>query len=197
MTEATKKSLLSLITSTERQGMRTLYHVGSRFTVEATTVEHDLSSARDLMNIWKKAGYISKALPSHIAIDTYYTDNDGNCWGYYNITVKPSDDGKRRVIDFDYLREATPENELELVAECIRLAVEDNALELPLLSKQNARVGGYYAFAGGFQIVQKIYRITEEEAEENELMYLDRVTTTAGDFALVGSDIYRREEARP
>ncbi len=128
MAEATKKSLLSLITSTEKQGTRTLYHVGSRFTVEAMTVEHDLSRARDLMNIWKKAGYISKALPSHIAIYTYYTDNDGNCWGYYNITVKRSEDGKRRVIDFDYLREATPENEFELVAECIRLAVRAKAI---------------------------------------------------------------------
>ena len=182
---------LDLITSTEKQGTRTLYHIGDRFTIEAMTVTHDLNNAHDLMNLWQKHGYITEKLTSHISIETYYTDEAG-CWGKYNITEKTSDDGKRRVINFDYLREATPENELELVAECIKLAVEDNALDLPILTKQNAKVGGIYAFAGGSLIVQRIYRLTEEEAQECDYMYLDRVTTTAGDFALTGSDIYKK-----
>lgn len=61
----------------------------------------------------------------------------------------------------------------------------------PILNKDNARVGQYYAWGGGYQIVCRIYRIGEEYARENELMYLDRVETTAGDFALPGSDIFR------
>ena len=61
--------------------------------------------------------------------------------------------------------------------------------QFPTLTKENAKVGQYYAFAGGYTIVQRIYRISEEYARENELCYLDRVTTTTGDFALPGSDI--------
>lgn len=119
---------LDLVTSIEKQGTRTLYHIGKNFIVEASRCECDLKSPRALMNIWKKRGYIAEALPSHIVIDTYYTDKEGNCWGLYNITEKNSEDGKRRVLNFDYLREATPENELELVAECIRLAAEAGAI---------------------------------------------------------------------
>lgn len=192
-TENTDNSTyLDLVTSIEKQGTRTLYHVGDRFTVETMTVTHDLKDRHDLMNLWKKGGFIQKALPTHIAIDTYYYDNEGNCWGKYNVTVKSSEDGKLRLLDMDYLREATPENELELVAECIRLAVEDNALDLPLLTKQNAKVGGIYSFGNDYIVVQRIYRLTEEEAQERDCMYLDRVTTTAGDFALTGSDIYKK-----
>ena len=192
MTARERERYLDLITSTEKQGTRTLYHVGDRFTVETMTVAHDLKDRHDLMNLWKKGGFIQKALATHIVIDTYYYDDEGNCWGKYNVTVKSSKDGKLRLLDMDYLREATPENELELVAECIKLAVEDNALDLPILTKQNAKVGGIYAFAGGSLIVQRIYRLTEEEAQECDYMYLDRVTTTAGDFALTGSDIYKK-----
>lgn len=65
----------------------------------------------------------------------------------------------------------------------------------PTLTKQNARIGGYYAFGNGYQIVKRIYRLTEQEAEDMGCMYLDRVTTDVGDFALSGSDIYRRKEA--
>lgn len=182
---------LDLVTSIEKQGTRTLYHVGNRFTVETMTVEHDLKDRHDLMNHWVKAGFIKKALATHIAVDTYYYDNEGNCWGKYNATVKAA--GNLRILDVDYIKEATPENELELVAECIRLAVEDNALDLPILTKQNAKVGGIYAFAGGSLIVQRIYRLTEQEAEDMGCMYLDRVTTTAGDFALGGSDIHYKK----
>lgn len=115
---------MALVTSTETRGSRTLYHIGDRFIVDTVKVDADLKSEKSLMNMWKRAGWIKKALPSYISVQTYYTDECGQCWGYYNITEKPSDDGRRRVINFDYLREATPENERELVAECIRLMVE-------------------------------------------------------------------------
>lgn len=115
---------MALVTSTETRGSRTLYHIGNRFTVETVKVDADLKSKNSLMNLWKKAGMIKKTLPSYICISTFYTDECGRCWGRYNVTEKRSDDGRRMVINFDYLREATPENERELVAECIRLMVE-------------------------------------------------------------------------
>ena len=127
MTEATRKKYLDRITSKDTSGTRTVYGVGDNFTIIASRCAHDLNSKRDLMNIWKKHGYISKVLPSYISIRTYYYNEKG-CWGLYNVTEKLSADGKRQEINFNYLKEATPENILELVAECIRLAVKAKAI---------------------------------------------------------------------
>ena len=77
------------------------------------------------MRVWRKAGFIKTMLPTHIAVETYYYDINGNRWGLYNITEKLSDDGNRRVINFDYLREWTQDNINELVAECIRMREMD------------------------------------------------------------------------
>lgn len=128
MTSATIRRYLSRVTGTEDMSeTRRVYHVGPRFLVEVTACHHDLTSRHDLMNVWKAAGYIPAALSTHLAVDTYYYDDGGNCWGRYNITTKAGPGGEF-VIDFDYLREATPENERELVAECIRLAVKAGAI---------------------------------------------------------------------
>ena len=128
MTNATINKYLAKVDRIEGSETHKMYHVGPSFIVETSTVSHDFKSRHDLMNVWKKAGFISKKLPTHISVNTYYTDEKGQCWGRYNVTIKPSDDGKRQVVNFDFLREATPENERELVAECIRLAVNAGAI---------------------------------------------------------------------
>ena len=128
MTNATINKYLSKVDRIEGSDTHKMYYIGPSFIVETSTVSHDLKSRHDLMNIWKKSGAIEKKLPTHISVNTYYTDEAGNCWGRYNITVKESDDRKRLVIDFDYMREATPENGRELVAECIRLAAKAGAI---------------------------------------------------------------------
>lgn len=92
---------------------------------EVTRCDHDLNNPHDNMRVWRKAGFIKTMLPTHIAVETYYYDINGNCWGLYNITEKLSDDGNRRVINFDYLREWTQDNINELVAECIRMREMD------------------------------------------------------------------------
>lgn len=102
-----------------------LYHIGDRFAVEVTRRDHDLKDPHDLMRVWRKAGFIKNMLSTHITVDTYYYDINGNCWGLYNVTHKLSDDGNRRVINFDYLREWTQDNINELVAECIRMREMD------------------------------------------------------------------------
>jgi hypothetical protein len=94
-------------------------------TVEVTRCDHDLNNPHDNMRVCRKAGFIKTMLPTHIAVETYYYDINGNCWGLYNITEKLSDDGNRRVINFDYLREWTQDNINELVAECIRMREMD------------------------------------------------------------------------
>ena len=82
---------------------RILYRVGDRFAVEVTRCDHDLNNPHDMMRVWRKAGFIKTMLPTHIAVETYYYDINGNCWGLYNVTHKLSDDGHRRIIN--YLRE--------------------------------------------------------------------------------------------
>ena len=83
-----------------------------------------------------------------------------------------------------------------LSLEGVHFLVEGDYSHLPILRKDNAVVGCAYQSAGGYQIVQHVYRLTREQAEEQDCMYLDRVTTTMGDFALAGSDIYRRKVVR-
>lgn len=75
-----------------------------------------------------------------------------------------------------------------LFTEGIHFLVEGDYRHLPALCKDNAEVGAAYRFCDGYQIVQRVYRISEEYAAENELTYLDRVTTSAGDFALSDGD---------
>lgn len=123
MTAKTINKYTSLVTSAENQGSRHIYRIGSSFEVEVTTVVCDLNDPHSSMRIWKKHGFIRDLLPSYLAVSTYYREPDG-WYGRYNITIKPSDDGRRQVLDYDYLREATPENERELLAECIRLMVK-------------------------------------------------------------------------
>lgn len=125
MKATTQERYLKLVTSTEKQGTRTIYNIGDRFMVEVVHCPGDLENKKSNMNRWKNAGLIPAALPSYLVTHTYYTDTDGNCYGWYNVMEKLSEDGKRLVIDFDYMRAATEENERELVAQCIRMEEMD------------------------------------------------------------------------
>ena len=71
--------------------------------------------------LWYKAGYTDKILDTYISIHTYVTDSDGNCYGRYNPQTKLSEDGKRNVINFNWMLENTEENKQKLINECIRL----------------------------------------------------------------------------
>ena len=99
------------------------YYIGDdeRFIINVTTCQHNKKCKRDLMNLWVKCGFAKKFLPTSIHINTYYYTDDGNCYSWYNITHKLSDDGKRVVINFDYLMEATEENIQYLLRECIKM----------------------------------------------------------------------------
>ena len=82
-----------------------------------------------------------------------------------------------------------------LLIEGVHFLVENDFSNLPGLTIENACVGVAYGFCSGYQILERLYSITEEFAEENWLCYLDRATTTAHvagrvdshDFAIVGS----------
>lgn len=71
--------------------------------------------------LWYKAGYTDKILDTYLCIHTYCTDSEGNCYGRYNPQTKESEDGKRNVINFDWMFENTEENKQKLINEVIRL----------------------------------------------------------------------------
>lgn len=71
-----------------------------------------------------------------------------------------------------------------------RKKVMDN---LPRLTKKNATPGQIYAFGGGWMRLTRVYRVSEQEANENALYYLDRYEAITSDGhttggALTGSD---------
>ena len=91
--------------------------------LEFTRCENS-GTVHSLPYLWKKAGYINRVLETYWSLSTYATEDGGNgtCWGRYNPQEKPSEDGKRRVIDFNWMFEATEENRQKLIAEVERLA---------------------------------------------------------------------------
>ena len=74
-----------------------------------------------LPELWKKHGFIDRVLETYICVHTYATDTEGNCYGRYNPQTKLSEDGKRNVINFEWMFEDTEENEQKLVDEVLRL----------------------------------------------------------------------------
>lgn len=93
--------------------------------VEISKTTHDKHDKNDLMRLWIEHGYASKWLDTTINVNTYYTDDKGNCWGRYNPTCRLSESGTRMVIDFDWMLEATPENVRRILDECERMRRED------------------------------------------------------------------------
>ena len=107
-------------------GSITLFHVtepnekGETLLIELSECENS-GGKNSLPALWKKSGFIDRVLDTYISIHTYVTDSEGNCYGRYNPQTKLSDDGKRNVINFDWMFENTEENKQKLIDECIRL----------------------------------------------------------------------------
>lgn len=71
--------------------------------------------------LWKKHGYIDRVLETYWSISTYVRDTEGNCYGRYNPQSKLSEDGKRAVINFDWMFEATEDNKEKLLDEVVKI----------------------------------------------------------------------------
>ena len=94
---------------------------GEKILVELSLCTNS-GSSHALPILWKKHGAIDRILETYWSIETYVTDTEGNCWGRYNPQTKLSEDGKRAVINFDWMFEATEENKEKLIDEVYRLA---------------------------------------------------------------------------
>lgn len=95
---------------------------GGELVIEIRTHKADRKNKHDSMRLWVKNGHLPEFIPESLHVDTYFYDEDGRCWGYYNPTEKRG--GAGRVLDFDWMLAATPENEQRIVAECLRMAAE-------------------------------------------------------------------------
>lgn len=108
-----------------------------RFTVQIDICDSgERSDKKTLMNLWVKHGWLPEWMPTYLCASTTYVNDDGQGIGIYDPTVKmeyydprSSDyrdhpDG-RRVIDFDWTLEATPENIERLLKEAERLYLND------------------------------------------------------------------------
>lgn len=97
---------------------------GETVCVDITACHSDNSYKNSLPNIWYRHGFISYVLPSYWSVDVYVYDERG-CWGRYNPTTKLHENGKRMVLDFDWMLPATNENRDKILAEIIRRANEE------------------------------------------------------------------------
>ena len=69
--------------------------------------------------LWYKIGWTDRLILNYWSIGTYVYDKNGECYRRYDFS-KPSMDGKRREIDFDWIFEATTENLEKLIIELLR-----------------------------------------------------------------------------
>lgn len=72
------------------------------------SVSENPGGKNSLPEIWHKKGYTEKVMQTWWSVETYVTDSKGNCRADYNPCTKW--DGKRNIINFDYMLDATPGN---------------------------------------------------------------------------------------
>lgn len=93
---------------------------GETLTIELSECTNP-GGKRSLPYLWYKASCTDKILNTYLCIHTHCTDSEGNCYGRYNPQTKRSDDGKRNIINFEWMFENTEENKQKLINESIRL----------------------------------------------------------------------------
>lgn len=100
--------------------------------------------------LWNKHGYMDRVLETYWSIQTYVTDTEGRGWGAYNPQSKRSKDGKRAVINFDWMFEGTEDNREKLIDETFRL----------------------FSIATGETATEEKYRKVKEYAKERNIQLL-------------------------
>lgn len=93
---------------------------GEKLTIELSHCTNS-GGSHALPVLWKQHGYIDRILETYWSISTYVRDTEGNCYGRYNPQSKLSEDGKRSVINFDWMFEATEDNKQKLIDEVLKI----------------------------------------------------------------------------
>lgn len=109
-------------------GQRHLYRSeDGRFIVEITVCESHHGPG-SLMDLWVKNGWVDRFMDRYLTANTEaYLDN-GDCKAWYNPQRRLSDDGRRLENAYEWILEATPENEAALLAECVRRYENDERI---------------------------------------------------------------------
>ena len=97
--------------------------IGKNAKQETMTIEivhcENPGGKNSLPYLWYKNGWTDKVMETYISCNTYVYDSENGCYGGYNVTEKY--DGKRNVINFDWLLEDTEENRKKIIEACIEL----------------------------------------------------------------------------
>lgn len=97
--------------------------IGKNAKQETMTIEivhcENSGGKNSLPYLWYKEGLTDKVMETYIGCNTYVYDSENGCYGGYNVTEKY--DGKRNVINFDWLLEDTEENKKKIIDACIEL----------------------------------------------------------------------------
>lgn len=94
---------------------------GESLLIDFIYCKDDSTYKNSLPKTWHKNGYIDRVLETYWCIDVEVKDSEGRSWRKYEPTTKRSEDGKRSVINFDWMMEATEENKNKLIDEVYRL----------------------------------------------------------------------------
>ena len=74
-----------------------------------------------LMTLWRKHGYITKELDTYVHIETCYDEDEYHHVRKHNVTEKRDLKNHRNSINFDYLKEWTDENIIDIVIACLNM----------------------------------------------------------------------------
>lgn len=124
--------------------------------------------------IWKDS-----ELAIHYAGCTFIS---GNFWNYSHAFRLVTD-------DVDLIARISAAVEKNKNSPEYQAALQERVSELPRLTKENAHIGDFYAFAGGYFKLTRIYRLTEQEANEKALYYLERFEGLTRDGYTIGGAI--------
>lgn len=95
---------------------------GESVLIDIRRTTADKEHKNDLMNLWVKNGYFPHFIENRLTVQTYATTEKGDCFGWYNPTIKMHESGKRTVINFGWMLEDTPENRDKIIEKVIELA---------------------------------------------------------------------------
>jgi len=93
---------------------------GEKIIIELCRSNYDNKSKYSLPKLWFKNGYTNHLYNTCLWVNCEVIDKKGNHIRKYEPTTKLSEDKKRLVIDFNWLFEATEENEKKLLRETIK-----------------------------------------------------------------------------
>lgn len=142
----------------------------------------------DLPSLWHKAGYTKEVLPNYICVNTYVHESDGACYGKYNPQDCETWDGKRYVINFDWMLTVSDENRDRLLAEVVRRANEGMPVPMePITEKVKADFRlDHNAFSWVWDAQRMKDRYTAHALIRHLLLacevYYDKNQLYAGDF---------------